>query len=438
MKRLLIILIFLLLFLFPKSSIASCWIADYGETFEDVLVTSEDRVFAVGSALLSTDLQGKPLQAMTTAHRDLEAHKVVLTPKEELIVAGKNFIAKFGQNGEPLWMKKLNVTDVAVAPNGDIIFVFENVLASLTPEGQIKWVKVVVEPDQGFLRFSGVATSENEILVVGYSFASEGNNDYNAWIGYFDFEGNIIWQKSLDLGYDELTEKVYIANNSAILVGVSGSQHAPWIGEYFVVKLNKEGNVIWAREILPRGLPEGISTNIFWSLKINDIDCNSEGKCLIGGNFITLLLDENGSLLWTKSFSSNGVALTDSLAISAKNVLLAFPINGSDAIGTEAQVTFSAISPKLLPTKFKFQNSSITVENASINLVPLIVQGEFLYYNQNCSKPRPSTLNSTDDEDSQISPQESTLNAKVSPLGLYFGGVALVIVALFLYLWRSR
>ena len=66
-------------------------------------------------------------------------------------------------------MKKLNVTDIAVAPNGDIIFVFENALASLTPEGQIKWVKVVVEPDQGFLRFSNVATSENGILVVDTS-----------------------------------------------------------------------------------------------------------------------------------------------------------------------------------------------------------------------------------------------------------------------------
>ena len=99
MKRLFIILIFLSLFLFPKNSIASCWIVDYGESFEDVLVTSDGRVFGVGSALWSTDLQGKPLQAMTTVHRDLEAHKVVFTPKKELIVAGESFIAKFGQNG---------------------------------------------------------------------------------------------------------------------------------------------------------------------------------------------------------------------------------------------------------------------------------------------------------------------------------------------------
>ena len=437
MKRLFVILVFLSLLFFPKNSIASCWIVDYGESFEDVLVTSEGRVFAVGSAFLSTDLQGKPLQAMTTVHRDLEAHKVVFTPKKELIVAGHDFIAKFDQAGEFLWMKKLNVTDVAVAPNGDVIFVFENVLASLTPEGQIKWVKAVVESNQGFLRFSNVATGENGILVVGYFFVPEDNNDYNAWVGSFDFEGNIIWQKSLDLGYDELTEEAYIINNSAILVGVSGSQHAPWIGEYFIVKLNKEGNVIWGRKIVPRGLPEEISTNIFWSLKIKDIDCNSEGKCLVGGNFITLLLDENGNLLWAKSFSSNGVALTDSLAISAKNVLLAFPINGSDTIGIEAQATFSAISPKLPPTKFKFQNSSITVENASISFVPLIVHGEFLYYNQNCSNAQPSTFSSTDDKDSQISPQEPMLNAKENPLELYFGGVALAIVVFLLY-WRKK
>ncbi|USS40426.1 hypothetical protein NF865_08970 [Thermococcus aggregans] len=426
------------MFFFPKNSIASCWIVDYGESFEDVLVTSEGRVFAVGSAFLSTDLQGKPLQAMTTVHRDLEAHKVVFTPKKELIVAGHDFIAKFDQNGNPLWMKKLNVTDVAVAPNGDVIFVFENVLASLTPEGQIKWAKSVVEPNQGFLRFSNVATGDNGILVVGYFFVPEGNNDYNGWIGSFDFEGNIIWQKSLDLGYDELIEGAYVINNSAILEGVAGSQHAPWIGEYFIVKLNKKGNVLWGREILPIALPEEISTDIFWSLKINDIDCNSEGKCLIGGNFITFLLDEDGNLLWAKSFSSNGVALTDSLAVSAKNVLLAFPINGSDAIGREAQVTFLAVSPKLLPTKFKLQNFSITVENASISFAPLIVHGEFLYYSQNCSNAQPFALSSTDDKDSQISLQEPTLNTKENPREFYFGGAALAIIAFLLYLRKKK
>jgi len=399
------------LFFFAGSSIATCWIADYGEHFEDVLVTSDGRVFAAGSSVLSVNLQGDILWAITTARRDLEVHRIVFTPEKGLVVAGNGFIAKFNQKGELLWMKKLNAADIAVAPSGDVILVFENTLASLTPEGQIKWAKKAVEQNQSFLEFSGVAVSEDKIFVVGHTFAP--GSDYNAWIAAFDFEGNIIWQRVIDLGYDELAEKVDVSNTSAVVAGVSGSQHAPWIGKYFAVKLDKEGNLIWAREFLPMDLHEKISESIFWSIEIKDIECNLNGKCIIGGNFVTLLLDESGSLIWAKGFSSNGVALTDSLAVSAKNVLLAFPINGSESIGKSVQLVFSPISPKLISSKFEFQNASLTVETASINFVPLILHGEFLYYSKNCSQLQ-SPLNTKESSvPSSATPEQTTTSKKI-------------------------
>lgn len=405
------ILIFLLLFFLSNVSASSCWIGNYGESFEDVLATSDGRVFAVGSSVLSVNLRGEPLWAITTARRDIKIHRIAFTSEKDLVVAGKGFIAKFSQTGDLLWMKKLNVTDVSVAPNGEIIFVFGNVVAALTPEGQIKWVKKAMKQNQSSLEFSGVTASEDKIFVVGYTFAP--GEDYNAWIGAFDFEGNVLWQRAINLGYDEFADKVDVSNVSAVVAGVSGSQHAPWIGEYFVIKLDREGDLIWAREFLPLNLSEKISESIFWSIKINDVDCNLNGQCLIGGNFVTLLLDESGGLSWAKGFSSNGVALTDSLAISAKNVILAFPVNGSGSIGRDVQVVFSEISPKLIPSKFEFQNASLALENASINFVPLIAHGEFLYYNQNCSQLQSSLNTKESFVLSSATPEQTTTSREI-------------------------
>jgi len=384
---------------------------DYGESFEDVLATSDGRVFAVGNSVLSVNLRGEPLWAITTARRDIEIHRIAFMSEKDLVVAGNGFIAKFSQTGDPLWMKKLNVTDVSVAPNGEIIFVFKDVVTALTPEGQIKWVKKAMKQNQSFLEFSGVAVGEDKIFVVGYTFAP--GEDYNVWIGAFDFEGNVLWQRAIDLGYDEFADKVEVSNASAVVAGVSGSQHAPWIGGYFVIKLDREGNLIWAHEFLPLNLPEKISESIFWSIKINDIDCNLNGQCLIGGNFATLLLDKSGRLSWVKGFSSNGVALTDSLAISAKNVVIAFPVNGSGSIGRDVQVVFSEISPKLIPSKFEFQNASLALENASINFVPLIAHGEFLYYNQNCSQLQSSLNTKESFVLSSTTPEQTTTSGEI-------------------------
>ncbi|WP_087037751.1 hypothetical protein [Thermococcus litoralis] len=365
MKRL-SILIFLLLFFLSNVSASSCWIGNYGESFEDVLATSDGRVFAVGNSVLSVNLRGEPLWAITTARRDVEIHRIAFTSEKDLVVAGKGFIAKFSQTGDLLWMKKLNAMDIATTPNGEIIFVSGNMLVSLTPEGQIKWVKKAMKQNQSSLEFSGVTASEDKIFVVGYTFAP--GEDHNAWIGAFDFEGNVLWQRAINLGYDEFADKVDVSNVSAVVAGVSGSQHAPWIGEYFVIKLDREGDLIWAREFLPLNLSEKISESIFWSIKINDVDCNLNGQCLIGGNFVTLLLDESGGLSWAKGFSSNGVALTDSLAISAKNVILAFPVNGSESIGRDVQVVFSEISPKL-----SHQNLSSKMLPLPLKMLPSIL-----------------------------------------------------------------
>jgi hypothetical protein len=170
---------------------------------------------------------------------------------------------------------------------------------------------------------------------------SRGNLDY--WVVKLDNKGTIQWQKTIGgLYVDELKSIAQTIDGGYILGGYSNSpvsgeksESNIGIGDYWIVKLNKEGSIEWQRTIggdqddnlftLIQTKDKGYMVGGNSNSEANNSKSKSNGS---GTDFWVLKLDEKGNTIWQETYN---YGKTDVLTSIVENP------DGSYLIGGYAQ-----------------------------------------------------------------------------------------------------
>ncbi len=202
----------------------------------------------------------------------------------------------------------------------------------LDANGNIIWQKCLGGTEDDFVN-SIQQTSDGGYIVAGFSESNDGDVTgnhkkyenyyfyyYDYWVVKLDANGNIIWQKSLGgTHYDYAQSIQQTSDGGYIVAGKSLSNDGDvtgnhggwayddyWVGDYWVVKLDTSGDIIWQKCLG--------GTEDEWAYSIQQ---TSDGGYIVAGcslstdgdvtgnhgglDYWVIKLDANGNIIWQKS-----------------------------------------------------------------------------------------------------------------------------------------
>lgn len=190
-----------------------------------------------------------------------------------------------------------------------------------------------------------IQTSDGNFVVIGYSDSIDGDVSSNNglrdfWIFKINPTGTLLWEKSYGFaGNDEGFNIQETPDGNLMAIGIldvtaSGGQgntgrsqqrHAG--GDYWVLKLNTNGDLMWSRffggsftdTAYDISMDSSGNSIIVGSSDSNDVDITSNKG---GYDIWTIKIDENGSLLWEKSFGGTQIDQGSSINPMGNNFLI--------------------------------------------------------------------------------------------------------------------
>lgn len=251
---------------------------------------------------------------------------VVLTYEGGFLLAGSSesnqgLDKKENSNGESdFWIIKLN------AKGG------EEWQKTIGGSGQDELTALVKTKDGGFL----IGGSSNSEKSGDKSDDSYGGMDY--WVIKLDAKGELIWQKTLGGNYNDELRSIALSEDGGYIIGGSsnsadnGTKTQKNIGksDYWVVKLDKDGNEQWQKTIGGSGDDQlcvvYTSQDGNYLLAGNSISESGNDKRSSnesGTDFWVLKLDKEATILWQETYNIAKVdVLTSLIENDDKTVLL--------------------------------------------------------------------------------------------------------------------
>ena len=355
MRKLYLLLLFFVPFIIHSQDIL--WEKSYGGTHADYLFDAQPTA-DYGFILAGSSLSNKTGNKAEDNHGDLDYWIWKMTEKGELdwqksfggsgfdmlqsikntsdggfILAGTSSSAKSFQKKEnckglsDFWVIKLNAA-------GD-----EQWQRTIGGNGQEELLCAFQTKDGGYILGGSSSSSPNSISTSKFdekslitdtyakSEKSRGNMDY--WIVKLDRQGVIEWQKTYGGQYADLLRSMeQTSDNGYILAGYSNSpisgdktEGNKGAGDYWVLKLNNTGEIQWQKAYGAEGDDQPYV-----------IHQTKDGGYIIGGNsnsssalssqggivgngtdYWILKLDEEGEVVWSKTFDFGKVDILTSL-----------------------------------------------------------------------------------------------------------------------------
>ena len=189
--------------------------------------------------------------------------------------------------------------------------------------GDVRWKRTFggTYPDIGH---SITNTSDGSVLITGTTMSNDGDfkNLSNGWTDVFvikiDENGSVLWKKLFGGSSDEGGYSISTMNGDILITGSTYSNDGDFKGmvkgksDIFVMKLDKDGNVLWTKTF------GGNDDEVGYS-----ITTTSDGSCLVTGmvessdddffgmnkggkDVFVIKLDVDGNLLWMKTFGGVG------------------------------------------------------------------------------------------------------------------------------------
>lgn len=218
---------------------------------------------------------------------------------------------------ESLWLMMIggdqyeSGTSIIEADDGDFIVLGETQsfgagesdlwLIRLTAGGRIKWQKTLGGPDYEYAA-AVMETSDNGIVVLGHSTSfSDNMSDY--FIMKLDAEGRVLWQKIISgIDYERAETMVEHADGDIVIMGESSSFGAGNL-DTFIVRLDSRGELQWQKAV--GGIfNDGVSSAVV----------TGEGDMIMAGNTWSfgegesdiwiVRLDAAGDLVWEKTLGT--------------------------------------------------------------------------------------------------------------------------------------
>ena len=239
-------------------------------------------------------------------------------------------------------------------------------LAKITPNGELLWSRTFGgdAADKGYMVRTA---SDNSIFLIGETYSSDlpnaknvklGNDTADTFIAKFDALGNNTWSEYLGGSNAESVANIEIDNNDNIYVfGTTSSGDFPSTllppksndpGDYFLVKLNTNGQIVWST------IYGGTKTEIADSMGLTP-----DGNLVVGGESDStdapmvnpyqsknagqrdILLAEfsyEGNLTWSTYFGGDKADTAQSLVIEGNQLVIGGGSRSSNLPGSDNRI----------------------------------------------------------------------------------------------------
>jgi uncharacterized delta-60 repeat protein len=187
-------------------------------------------------------------------------------------------------------------------------------VVKLDSGGNVQWAKTIGGSRNDFA--SSIIQSSDGGYVVAGKTASFGAGVYDFYVVKLDSAGNVIWTKTIGgSDFDEASSIIQSSDGGYVVAGRTQSFGAGW-DDFYVVKLDSSGNVIWTKTI------GGSSID-----RAHSIIQSSDGGYVVAGetwsfeavnaDFYVVKLDSSGNVLWTKTIGGSGFDVAGSIIQSS-------------------------------------------------------------------------------------------------------------------------
>ena len=282
--------------------------------------------FVVSMVQAQTNTFQRSLYATgTSAER---ANCVRQTPDGGYILAGTSsglgagsydmYLIRTDSNGDTLWTKTFGgsaydvANSVALSADGGFVVagaansfsgtIFNDVyLAKTDMNGSTLWTKTYggADTDEGYLIEQ---TKDGGFIIVGTT-ESFGGGSGDAYLLRTDSDGGLLWTKTYGgTGYDVATSLAQTTDGGFVLSGTSDSHGNNF--DVYLIRTDMNGDTLWTKCYGGSNTDEGTS-----------ILLDPNGDCVVagyttsfggGGDTYLLKTDQNGTLLWSKTFGGSG------------------------------------------------------------------------------------------------------------------------------------
>lgn len=226
-------------------------------------------------------------------------------------------VVKYNSSGTMVWQRSIEQVNatrgcgIVVDASNNIIISghtndsttgWDTFIIKLSPSGDVVWQRVL--SGSGEDTNYGVTTdSTGSIIIIGYT-SGAGSTLYDITVSKIHENGNIMWQKSLDVvgkstyGYDICCDSY----NNIYVAGTIGNNIA-------AIKLSSIGDIIWAREVSGTSPAGGVGIAVDAQLDVY-VSGFTTSAGAGGSDGLVVKLSQTGTLTWVRAFGSTAGTLT--------------------------------------------------------------------------------------------------------------------------------
>lgn len=268
-----------------------------------------------------------------------------IVPADNGVLLLGDVLAKLDGDGTLLWAKNVSARDARALPDGCVVFTDGKVVGVIDKNGKPLWtIKFATRATEvpPSVRINALAPLDGYILVAGTSILPDDPKSH-LFIGVLSRDGTLIWAKVLNTGYYDYPDVAISLGNNGLVAGVyGGGSDAPWIADYFALRVSLEGKIKWFNSYT---CPREEDWDKFWSMKVLGAACN-DGICALGTKTGTFVINAEGKLLTGLNFSGKVLRVeNNSILLLSNGTLLTVPLKGAECRAYSSSVQFKEITP---------------------------------------------------------------------------------------------
>ncbi len=235
------------------------------------------------------------------------------------------FVVKLDSSGNIVWAKTIGgifgdyANSIIQSSDGGYViaggtgsFYADFYVVKLDSSGNVVWTKTIGGSKHDEAR-SIIQSSDGGYVVAGYteSFGAGGRDIY---VVKLDSAGNVLWTKTIGgSSWDEANSIIQSSDGGYVIAG-----HLPAYS--YVVKLDSSGNIVWSKTI--RGIFGGVANSIIQS---------SDGGYVVAGNtwtlglegseFYVVKMDANGNVCFSQNITDYNYPISVSSNVGSSSSL---------------------------------------------------------------------------------------------------------------------
>jgi hypothetical protein len=226
------------------------------------------------------------------------------------------YVVKLDSSGNVQWTKTIGGSDWAISitqsSDGGYIVAGETLgfgaggwdmyVVKLDSGGNVVWTKTIGGNSDDFVS-SIIQSSDGGYVVAGYT-SSFGAGSADFYVVKLDSSGNVQWTKTIGGSSGDWANSIIQSSDGGYVVAGGTQSFGAGYYDFYVVKLDSSGNVIWTKTI------GGSLTDVAWS-----IIQSSDGGYVVAGytasfgsgsrDIYVVKLDSSGNVQWTKTIGGS-------------------------------------------------------------------------------------------------------------------------------------